>query len=96
MIGHPDYGMHRPAQGAAADTYRWADNWVVGISLTDERLRLAELDRHVVRAVVEGDTDGLGEALANYMALRQDFRKSSLIRQLPQLRIPKPQRFSAK
>lgn len=50
------------------------------MSLTDELLRLAELDRHVVRAVVEGDTDDLGEALGSYMALRQDLRKKLLDR----------------
>jgi len=43
-------------------------------SLTDDALRLAELDRRVVRNLVEGDTEDLASALESYMTLRQSLR----------------------
>ncbi len=42
-----------------------------GTSLQDDALRLAELDRKVVRSLLEGDTDELGRALGAYMELRK-------------------------
>lgn len=48
------------------------------MSLTDDALRLAELDRRIVRDLVEGDTEDLSFALESYMTLRKNVRKRLL------------------
>jgi len=44
------------------------------MSLTEDALNLAELDRRVVRDIVEGDTEDLTSALESYITLRRSLR----------------------
>lgn len=48
------------------------------MSLQDDALRLAELDRRVVRDVLEKNTDDFGQAVGAYLELRRDLQKRLL------------------
>lgn len=48
------------------------------MSLQDDALRLAEIDRRIIRALIEKNTDDLGPAISAYLELRGDLRKRLL------------------